>query len=83
MRETFTIQSDFPCPPPPRRGRTPGSHDRNFERKSAAIRKGAAFAQEGQTFTDAAKRIQSEYPRPNTSIKHLAKLIRIKCNNQR
>lgn len=82
MKEQYRLQNGVPCPPPPPRGRRPGSRDRYFERKLAAIRKGVALVKQGQNYTEAALAIQGEYPRKNTSIKHLAKLIGIECRNQ-
>jgi len=68
--------------PKPRenRGRKRGSRDRNYAAKKSVIQKGVEIANSGSTFADAARVIQDEYPRSKTSIKHLAKLIRIASN---
>lgn len=74
MSGKFVIQSGVPLPPIAR-GRKKGSRARNVEKRNAVIAEGVSLCRKASTFTAAAKAIQGKYPRPNTSIPHLARLI--------
>lgn len=77
------INYGVPCPPAPPHGRRPGSRDRKFASKQAVIWQGVTIFGEVKSYTEAARRIQRDYPRSNTTIKHLAKLIRLELEARR
>lgn len=83
---TYPIDDDIPLPPPAKRGRKPGSRNRNSAKSDAAIIKGADLVKEGSSPSKAAIQVHAEYygktaeagegDRRTNQLTYLANLIR-------